>query len=121
MAGRCVTRGTDAGLVYYSAISTSKTANKRRGESGEGEGGNSGGAERANLAARSKEWRTSQITRLLCDTQPSAEIYIYFFRLSLSLPPSFCPGEENLLVDEEIPAKRASPARAGLFLKLDFS
>lgn len=86
MAGRCVTRGTDAGLVYYSAISTSKTAKKGREVRG-------GDAERVNLAVRSKEWRTSQITRLLCDThQPSHEF--------------FSPrSKENLLVDEQIPAE----------------
>lgn len=104
MAGRCVTRGTDAGLVYYSAISTSKTAKK--GRDGRGEGGR---RERANLAARSKEWRTSQITRLLCDTQPSLEFFS-------------SRGKENLLVDEEIPAKRQrARARArGIVLKIGF-
>lgn len=98
MAGRCVTRGTDAGLVYYSAISTSKTAKKGRGEWGKGV------VEReANLAARSKEWRTSQITRLLCDTQPSLQFFS-------------SRGKENLLVDEEIPAKRQCVhARGELF------
>lgn len=97
MAGRCVTRGTDAGLVYYSAISTSKTAKKGRGERGKGD------VERANLAARSKEWRTSQITRLLCDTQPSLEFFS-------------SRGKENLLVDEEILAKRqCAHTQGGLF------
>jgi len=39
MAGRCVTRGTDAGLVYYSTISTSKTTKKgRAGKGGSREG-----------------------------------------------------------------------------------
>jgi len=37
--------------------------------------------------ARSKEWRTSQITRLLCDTQPSLENLFPLFPF-LSLPPS---------------------------------
>lgn len=102
MAGRCVTRGTDAGLVYYSAISTSKTAKKGRGERGKGD------VKRANLAVRSKEWRMSQITRLLCDTQPSLE----FFSLQ---------GKENLLVDEEIPAKRQrASVREGIVLKIEF-
>jgi len=68
MAGRCVTRGTDAGLVYYSTISTSKTTKKGRA--------GKGGCREANLTARSKEWRTSQITRLLCDTQPSLEFFL---------------------------------------------
>lgn len=100
MAGRCVTRGTDAGLVYYSAISTSKTAKKGRDKRGD--------VERANLAVRSKEWRTSQITRLLCDTQPSLEFFSSW-------------GKENLLVDEEIPAKRQrASVREGIVLKIEF-
>lgn len=48
-----------------------------------------GGVERANLAVRSKEWRTSQITRLLCDIQPSLEFFLLPW------------DKENLLVDEE--------------------
>ena len=32
MAGRCVTRGTDAALVYYSAISSGKTERERERE-----------------------------------------------------------------------------------------
>jgi len=50
----------------------------------------------------------SQITRLLCDTQPSLE----FFSLQ---------GKENLLVDEEIPAKRQrASVRKGIVLKIEF-
>jgi len=50
----------------------------------------------------------SQITRLLCDTQPSLEF--------------FSPqSKENLLVDEEIPAKRQrTSVREGIVLKIEF-
>lgn len=72
------------------------------GEEGKGRAGKRD-VERANLAARSKEWRTSQITRLLCDIQPSLEFFS-------------SRGKENLLVDEEILAKRQyARARGGLF------
>lgn len=36
MAGRCVTRGTDAVLVYYSAISSGQTEREEKGVSNKG-------------------------------------------------------------------------------------